>query len=335
MSDVSQSIEIDRSTIKSAAGENISIPFFKEFHQIKDRRNKPLVNVYMSYANHNHSVCGTVYLMPGYGGSPVEPCMKLAMENALKQDFDVVVIEGVAISATSGGKKNLTEMNLARQKKALVEGLKFCEANERLYHNYKIAWAHSMSCRALVDLIFYSEEMRSYFDECVLNNPYFVPPSKVQKSKEKSLEKDPSGKSWRDITYRLSQPVRFIEKGAFTVPTCLHNLEVPIPEKWRAIVTSDTLEIAWDILGNALKFAEKVSPFINKTPVKFVLGTGDNMAEYSQNYRLFEALNVNDKKLFSIDGANHSFENMPELYDKLVGDIFNQIKEQRQQGIMR
>ena len=80
---------------------NISKHFFANFHQITDDDNRPLTNIYWSKASSIEPACGCVYLIHGYGGSPIEPCMKVPMQAALKRGFDVVAVEGVDLSATA------------------------------------------------------------------------------------------------------------------------------------------------------------------------------------------------------------------------------------------
>ncbi|MDR0726897.1 MAG: hypothetical protein LBF37_02430, partial [Rickettsiales bacterium] len=215
-----------------------------------------MTNIYFSYASREKPVFGTVYLMHGYGGSPIEPCMKMPMYAALEHGFDVVAIEGVALSATSGTKKKLAEMNLARQKLALLQGLISCKTNYRLSADYKIAWAHSMSCRALSDLVVQYKHLRKYFDEVVLNNPYFLPPSKLQAMKKRFMEKDPSGKLWMKLATKPTLQPCPIEN--YKVPADIYNFQVPFPITWPSDLES---------------LAKKMSKIIHHFRVNFVLGT--------------------------------------------------------------
>ncbi|MDR2413062.1 MAG: hypothetical protein LBD50_02515 [Rickettsiales bacterium] len=294
---------------------NISKLFFKECHQIQDRRKKPLTNVYFLKANRENPVYGTVYLMHGYGGSPIEPCMKIPMMNALECGFDIVAIESIALSATSDMKKNLSDMNFARHKYALTKGLEYCGNNTGLASDYKVAWAHSMSCRALSDLSVHSEIIRGYFDELVMNNPYFLPPSKLQRSKQKCLEKDPSGRTWKILSHRPIIQTFHIEGKPYSIPANINNLEVPLPSDWK----SDDYDL------DLKNIADKASQFFRNLKIDFILGAEDDKAEYMMNKKLIDALNLKEKRVFTIDKAGHYFENGLEEYDAYSRLILNEI----------
>lgn len=294
--------------------DNISVPYYDNFYQITDRRGRPLTNIYWSQTNIDTPSVGTIYLIHGYGGSPIEPCMKIPMHAALKNGFDVVAIEGAALSATYDFKKDVTRMNLARQKSAIFEGLNFCKEMPGINHKNRIAWSHSLSCRALSDMIVAKEPVKSFFNELVLNNPYFLPPSRVIKTRERLMQHDPTGKMWQSALNRMSMQRRQIENIEFKIPTCLQNLTVPLPRDWA------------ELDGNLPSIAKRMSKFVDSLHISFVLGTADDMAEYAQNVQIFNELKVSNKNLISIDGANHLFENKLDEYENNVNIILSRIK---------
>jgi len=261
-------------------------------------------------------VYGTVYLIHGYGGSPVEPVMKLPMQSALRNGFDVVAIEGVSLSATAGTDKQVNEMTLERQKMALGAGLLYCMTLPEINHDYNIGWVHSISCRALSDLIIASPEIRLYFNEIILNNPYFLPPPKVQVLREKIMQRDPTGASWDSLTHKVTTQMREIERHTFKIPTCLYNLCIPLPSMWSKKVKFEDL-------------AKCMSYFIKKLRIHFILGTADNMADYQQNMQFYNGLMIPNKQLVSIQGANHAFENALGTYSQFSNVILENIKSRR------
>ncbi len=297
--------------------DNVSLKYFDDAHQILDRRGRPLANVYWARVPRPLESVGTAYMIHGYGGSPIEPCMKLPMQTALKNGFDVVAVEGAALSATSGADHKISDMNLARQKLAMLRGLTFARELTDLNQSYKIAWPHSISCRALADLMVLVPEVRAYFDEIVLNNPYFMPPSRVQRTQEKYLSRDPSGKMWRTLLTRASKQMRQIENVQYSVPTCLYNLSIPLPAQWRATATS---------MEN---LAYAMSSYLGAVRLYFVLGSADDMAEYDLNVRLYDGVHATNKELMVIPGANHSFENALESYGTCKQKIFADIRSRR------
>lgn len=298
--------DIDRS-------RNILDNFFTERYNIFDKRKKPLTTVYFSYASSEKPVLGTVYLMHGYGGSPLEPFLKQTMITALNKGFDVVAIESVALSATSGTEKKLVDMNLSRHKHAIVKGLEACEANKKLCHEHKVAWVHSLSGRALSDLTIHFESVRNYFDEFVLNNPYFLSPKKLQNSKNKSFAKDPTGKSWYSLSWKQTLQKCFVEDIEYKVPASIRNFEIPLPRTWK--LHED----------NYNEITDRISEILNNPKITFILGTNDDKAEYGINRKLFQALKVADKQLVTIEGAGHYFENALEDYYSNTNIIFNNI----------
>ena len=207
-------------------------------------------------------------------------------------------------------------MTLDRQKQAIEAGLCFCNTILNINHDYKVAWIHSISCRALSDLIIDSPQIRCYFDEVVLNNPYFMAPPKVQELQKKLMKRDPSGAMWQTLIRKASTQMRQIEHRPFQIPTCLYNLCIPLPPLWRRFQTFEDL-------------AKQVSRFVRKLRVHFVLGTEDTMADYNQNVKFFNGLTVPYKQVTSINGANHVFDNTEEKYQECARDLIDTIKLRR------
>lgn len=300
--------------------DSLSKNFFEHSYQLRDMRQEPLTNVYWSCTDRASEVYGTVYFIHGYGGSPVEPCLKVPMMHALSSGFDVVALEGVDFSATCGNAKNIDNMTLMRQKKALRRGLAYCRRIPDLSHKNNIAWAHSMSCRALSDLMVDSVFVRNYFSSVVLNNPYMMAPDKVMQLKQRLVQVDPTGKKWNDFTQRTSVSSRNIESHSYQVPTRLRNLLIPLPPNWDIDVPDFKL------------LARRMSYFIGNLYVYFVLGTGDNMSDYNQNMQFFLGLKNDDKELVCINGANHSFENAIAEYERSSSWILETIKRRKIYG---
>lgn len=293
--------------------KNISLSYYDNSYQLRDSHGAALTNIYWSRGRGDVSH-GAIYLIHGYGGSPVEPCMKIPMEIARDAGFDVIAIEGVAMSATSGDEKHIDKMNLARQKQAMLQGMRFCEMLSGISHRYSVVWAHSISCRALSDLIVHNPDFSKIFHEIVLNNPYFVPPQKVQALYNKTMSRDPSGKLWREMILKPRIQTRQIDSVSYQVPTRLYNLVLPISYKLGGSNASIP------------QVASRMSDFIGDLRVSFILGSADDMAEYSQNVEIFNNLKTPNKELISIDGANHSFENALDVYRNNVAIIIDRIK---------
>ena len=87
---------IDRISIK----ENVSFNYFQDYTPILDRSGNHISNVFST--NVGSLALGTFYFIHGYGGSPIEFALKIPMQQALAEGFNVVAIESLALSSTSG-----------------------------------------------------------------------------------------------------------------------------------------------------------------------------------------------------------------------------------------
>lgn len=290
--------------------------FFEQSYQITDNMGKPLTNVYWSHADRTEPVAGSLYLVHGYGGSPIEPLLKTPMKYGLAHGFDVVAIEGIGLSATCGEKKAITDMTLDRQKAALRCGLEFCrDSLPHIDGKYRVGWVHSMSCRALSDLVVDSDFIRTFFNEVVLNNPYFMAPPKLTSKRQRIMRMDPTGASWQTLAQRVANMSRNIEGKNYTIPTCIFNLAIPLPDKWSLAELNFT------------KLAHRMSYFIRHMYMRFILGTADNMADYNQNLQFYDGLRVPHKQLVLIDGGNHPLDNKQETYEQFTKVILDLIRE--------
>ena len=289
---------------------NITCDYFQNFRHLCDANGAPLTNVYWSNVPGAGAIHGCIYLIHGYGGSPVEPILKIPMQYAMQHGFNVIAIEGVDLSATAGNSKDISIMTLTRQKQAIHAGLRFCREMPELNTAYNIAWVHSISSRALSDLTVDTPWIRKYFDTVVLNNPYFMPPPKVDSRYERIMRKDPSGVLWQNLAKKALTQSREIEHRVYQIPTCLYNLFIPVPERF-------------SVPAHGL---HKMTRFIGPTRVYFILGTADNMADYNQNVGLFNALSIQNKQLISIPDANHSFDNKLDLYTRLSQSVLDEIR---------
>lgn len=304
--------DIDRSMI-----DNISLSYFEKSYQIKNRRNKPLANIHLSLGKTTNPSFGTIYFIHGYGGSPIEPCMKIPMQLALNNGFDVIAIEGIDLSATSGTEKQISAMTLARQKAVVFHSLQFCEKIPEINHNYQVSWVHSMSGRAMADLCVYSPFVRHYFNEHIMANPYFVPPTRVWALYEKIMRTDPSGRTWRTLMHKTSTMYRMINNIKYPYPASLYNLNVPLPKSWK-LSPGDV--------------ANRMYPSLDGRHITFLLGTGDHMAEYGINRQYYDALPTTNKSLYLIDGADHTFENSQMAYENISQKILTSLKDRYHQN---
>ncbi len=301
--------DVDRSICS-----NVSLSYFDKSYQIKSRRNRPLANIYISTCNHDMPVFGTMYFFHGYGGSPIEPCMKVPMQLAKSNGFDVVAIEGVDLSATSGTEKQLSAMTLARQKVVIARALQFCNDITELNQEYRISWVHSMSGRAMTDLCVYSPFVRNYFNEHVLANPYFVAPGRVRILFDRMMRIDPTGQTWLRFIHKTSTKFRTIENVQYQFPASLYNLNVPLPKAW-ALSPND--------------IASQMATLLNGNYVTFLLGTKDDMAEYDMNMMYYQALPTSNKNLVLIDGGDHALENSIAQLANASRQILQNIQQRR------
>lgn len=282
---------------------NLSNADFRDVYRIRNRQNQSVANIYFKPAPSKVSCSGTIFFFHGYAGSPWEVCMKVPMMLANCQfNYNIVAVEGADLSVTSGTQKTLANMTLPRQRWAMLHALEACRDLPELNHSPKIAWAHSLSCRALVDLTIHSTTVREFFDRYVLVNPFFVPPRRVFDLYNRSMTKDPTGRLWHHMINKTIMMNRTIENVRYEFPSSLYNLWIPFPTAWN--------QTPYDV-------AQKISPYIGDKDVFFLLGRQDTKAEYDTNVLYYEALTIPHKNLVVSEIADHSFENaVDDLRDK-------------------
>ncbi|MDR0803771.1 MAG: hypothetical protein LBO08_01640 [Rickettsiales bacterium] len=298
--------------------ETIASQYFDETDAVYNiKTGDHLTNLYYSYTK-NRAPIGTVFFMHGFGGSPAEEFLLAAQQIALDIGFDIAAVEGVALSATSGEPKDINKMRLDHQRGALMRGILRAKNNHGLCQNYNIAWAHSISCRALSDLAMDSRFVSGFFDEFVLNNPYFITTTKLMKARARMMKRDPSGALWRNLADKVYMTRQDIAGKVFEVPNAPKCFDLPIPD----VELSDIpLKTAYDI-SEKYNLGERC----RGKHISFILGMDDTMAEYSINRRLIGGLKIPHKTIAVLDNADHAFQPNLRGYENFSEIILNQIK---------
>lgn len=275
-------------------------------HEIRDGSSGVIGNVYYTKIP---DAIGTLYTMHGYAGSPVEPIMRIAISHAIKSGFNIVAIENVQLSVTYPiADRDLGRMNLDRHVDVLHRGLNFTKCISELNQcGYNIAWLHSLGARAFTDLFVESPHTGSRFNSVVFNNPYFMPPARVEQKHEKSLKSDPSGMIWEKIMDRPYQTTRIIDDEKYTIPATLRNVFFPFKK-----LPDGRFPTFTDVMGDMSRFAGR------RSIVCFILGTDDTEAEYNKNMDVFNALQIHNKDLYLIPNGIHTLENVLPEYDQIT-----------------
>ena len=299
---------------------NPSIGHFDDFKTIyAGRKKRPLVNLYISYPQYaKYGPIGTVVFMPGYGGSPLDTFVRRAQSVALLSGFNIVVIENIELSATSGIIHNAKDMNISKHRVALARGIREITKMSELGGGYNIAWPHSMSCRALTDIVLADPELKDYFCETVMINPYFITRPDVINMRRKMLKK--SEDLWNSAASRIKTQTRKIGKIEYSVPACIGNFFIPFHKKLKQPTEISQV----DEFVNSLDTTFGLSKKLKKTKVHFILGEQDDKSVFNLHYSMTHALPI-QKQVYTIPGADHNFDNTESEYEDYVCMVFGKI----------
>jgi hypothetical protein len=254
---------------------------------------------------------GTLYTIHGYGGSPVEFCMKTPADLALENGFNVVALESIQLSATEGFPKLLSEMTLANHKAATFNALRYAIfAKDIPKTDFNIMAAHSMGARSLCDLSIRSKFIRNYFNRHCVLNPFFLPPKRLQEAYSKP-------EIWSRMCTIPKIETRKIEGDTYAIPTCTNNYYVDLPADFGASVQDID------------KITKLVSSSLEDNHVSFILGGLDlpNYDNYKLNMNIYNNLNIPQKDLFVVPDADHYFENQKVQFYKTIGNIITSLRD--------
>ncbi len=270
--------------------------FFEEEYDIKNRKNQHVAKIFASKTK-NPNVIGNVYMIHGYGGSIMEPCLYDIKENALELGFNVIGIETDCMSAMNPEKK-ADEMTLDNHKSAIFHSLVFCKNNKEFKSNNNIVFAHSMGGRALADLVLKNKKLKEFFNTYYFLNPYFMTPPKLLKIKGTPV--------WDRFKNTPQKEYRTIRGVEYMVFKRILNYDVA------AFPPFDNMTMT--------EMTETISKGWGDVPVHFVLG-GDDLPSYKNyetNYNLVNLLNIPNKSMHIIAGADHFFDNTKSEYHKFL-----------------
>jgi hypothetical protein len=298
---------------------NISTKFFDQSYQIKNQSNQHIANVFYSKTDRMSGPLGTLFTVHGYGGSPVEFCLKMPTERALANGFDVIACESVQLSATDGRPKSLSEMTLNNHRQAIFLALASAFLNKKIRKSdFRLIAAHSMGSRSICDLLMRSKLIQNYFDRYYVLNPFFLPPKRLQKAYSKP-------EVWSRICSLPQTENRIIEGNQYSVPTCTGNYYVDLPKEFGAGVS--------DING----ITQLVSKSLADSHVAFVLGEKDlpSYDNYNMNVKIYDGMNIRNKELFVVPGADHYFENARTEFCETFSGIISSLRDQRMNRYVR
>lgn len=293
--------------------ENIAEKFFGRPYQINNSKKQHIANVFVAKTDRMAGPLGTFYTVHGYGGSPVEFCLKTPTELALENGFNVIALESIQLSATDGTPKSLSEMTLNNHRAAVFNALMHTVFTKEIKKtDFNVATAHSMGARSICDLSMSSNFIRKYFDKRYALNSFFLPPKRLQKAYSKP-------EVWSRMCTIPQTEDRIIEGNTYTVPTCTNNYYVDLPKDFGACV------------ADVEKITELVSYSLMNSHVAFVLGENDlpNYDNYKLNSTIYNNLTIPDKELFIVPGANHYFENEKVQFYKTFENIITSLRDKR------
>jgi hypothetical protein len=287
--------------------KNPSIEFYGDPQTIY-YKNKPLVNVYYSYSNNS---IGTVYFIPGFGGSPIETFVSETYKEALSKGFDVCVIEGIAFSATSGYPNKLKDMTLEGHRLAVAYGIREARKNNRLNHSYNHVVAHSLGARALCDISVKSSKkgvksnraFSEYFQEVTFINPYFLMKRKLKQAYQSNV--------WNKISEIGLVQTRVLNGKEYNFTSCARLFATPLKFVDAELSKYNVTQLCAEYGITEITRGKKLN---------IILGGKDDSSEFKTHHDFARKLSVK-KTIKVISGANHAFENAQNEYKKEMNRV--------------
>ncbi|MDR0967658.1 MAG: hypothetical protein LBL75_02390 [Rickettsiales bacterium] len=267
----------------------------------------PDVRLWVCFANLEKPVRGTIINIHGLFGSPLEQRQTNLIEPLTKRGFNVVSLETIPLSLTADyhtDKKTYLDIF----HKSLRAGFYFISQNSRLFNvPHKFINAHSIACRALVNLMY--DDNRNKFDSyktIILNNPYFVPTNDL-------LESSKTNK-WDRIKNIRSNFSSKIMGTEYNYKICANGLLIPPADKKLQNKTPEQLADA--VIKN-------ISNIYPKHQIVVIQGTGDDKT-LKMNMKILPKKNK-QIKIKTIKKADHNFSNTLQPHLKKILPLIDDI----------
>ncbi len=299
--------------------------YFDEHQDIFDRSENLIARVYVKFAK---KAVGNVYGGHGYLGAPTEMSMKMVADAAVANNQNAVMLEACGASITDLRPKTIKTLSLNQQKLAMSRALAWCRDFEKLAGMPNLFWGHSRANRWASDAAVRSRNTKTtvsvakFFDEFVLANPYLISPQKLRDALERVSQNAAMTKRLLD---GKSKKVRNIDGIDYECCSYLINLIQAIPPEWN---------VKWNDLEGIAKITYSHIQPIHSKPVTVLLGDQDHEAEYKENLALLSYAPFNLKRIDTIPGAGHYFEERPNEYHEYA-DSFMHARRKRIAGAQK
>ncbi|MDR1337892.1 MAG: hypothetical protein LBJ73_02595 [Rickettsiales bacterium] len=321
---------------------NISEKYFRECFQVC-AHDTHIANVFYSPSKQEKSKSRIFEADHGYGGSPVEHCLREALAIAQDHGFDIMAIECVPLSATDGSAKILANMKLVDLRMAIFHAIKSQFVKKRLANSvYHAVLLHSLATRARNDLNNDSHLVRRAGDEYVCIQPYLMTAPGLHERKAVVMSRDPSGGLWKNFSARQNSEVRIILDNQCNIPACAayFDIDAQLPPEWLGAFSDYNLFVRnvikairqpdIDIFAGNEGFISKVSEKLGQKKKTIVMGGKDKQENQIINKAMFsklEQIKPDVYKTFFVSGADHYFENKRAEYANIMCEVIYGMKD--------
>lgn len=309
--------------------KNPAVDYFDKVKTIvSPGKTTPVANCFVSYTKQPKRY-GTVFAVHGYGGSPIETPVLRVKEHALNHGFNFVAIESWAMSCSSrwpipDSDSNLMTMDYFR--KSVHAGIAAMLRDPQLRNGHRIAWAHCLAGRTIIDNYMASNRGNDIFNEFVFVAPYFLPDTKILQTKARLYKKDPSGTMWNRIA-----------KRSYYANVTLNGKQILFPKNVRLFdgVIEHLPDIKFEKDGDGKIDLEKYVQDIFKRPdsclansfdtklCTCVLAECDQVIDYASTERFYRLLPIKTKSIIKIKGADHNLNDTTKQYDAAINLILD------------
>lgn len=273
----------------------------------------------------------------GKASSHQEYILDLMVQMANDEGFDAVAFEVMAQSVNGYALEKPKGMSIESLEYAVSHAVMSHLTKKKLFRaNYRIGGFHSMGAGMGLRLLAkktnvlnslaqdslksdmpHSMPLYKRHDTVVGFNPYFVTAEELLAFKERCYKSDPSGRLWTGFCEKVRTPkTKHIINGIeYNFPIMPGNLCLKMPDGFVEPIFDGTQIV------NVQALADQASGYFTDEHLYFFLGTEDLYNNQSLNKRLWQALNVKNKHLRIIDGANHFFDNAKVLTENELSKI--------------
>ena len=279
----------------------------------------PLANCFIDYTDQK-TCYGTIFAIHGYGGAPTDPALLHVKQCALDRGFNFVAIESYVMSYSSRWpipESDVKLMTMDYYRKSIHAGVTVALRDKKLASGYRIAWAHCLGCRVIVDNYMASKRGNSIFDEFVFVAPYFVPETKLLQTRMRLMQRDPSGQMWNRIANKIYFSHYTLNGFEFHFPKNGHlfdSILKDLPDVHCGNEAHECIDLERYVNDLFKKSYASMADSFNSKLCSCILAESDHIIDCKNTERFYNMLPIKTKSIIRLNGAGHDLENAQEKY---------------------